>query len=112
MASESIQAEGAPLETPVSSPESTTETPVEQTTESATDADKKDSDKAESGDGDSDETKKEKILIGAVAESKDLYAKYDKDGNRSWSEDLPDGLEEAAENEDNMKYAVIVRKSK
>jgi hypothetical protein len=110
MASESTQTEGAPLETLVSSPESVTEKSVEQTTKPATDADEKAGDDTKPGE--SDETKKEKILVGAVAESKDLYAKYDKDGNRSWSEDLHDGLEEAAENEENMKYAIIVRKSR
>jgi hypothetical protein len=110
MASESAPNEGAPLETPVSSIESVTEKSVEETTKPATDADEKAGDDTKPGE--SDETKKEKILVGAVAESKDLYAKYDKDGNRSWSEDLPDGLEEAAENEENMKYAIIVRKKK
>lgn len=51
------------------------------------------------------------IKVGMLVETKDLYAKYDENGDRSWSENLPDGLEEAAENETTKKYAIIVRKS-
>ncbi|KAH7309048.1 P-loop containing nucleoside triphosphate hydrolase protein [Stachybotrys elegans] len=54
----------------------------------------------------------EKIFVGIVAESKELYAKFDKDRNRSWSHSPPDGLEEAAENEKTLKYAILVRKAK
>lgn len=60
--------------------------------------------------GDSEEEKKEKQMVGLVAESKDLYAKLDQHGNRSWTEKKPDDLEEAAENEETEKYAIIVRK--
>ncbi|KAL3957200.1 hypothetical protein ACCO45_007778 [Purpureocillium lilacinum] len=62
--------------------------------------------------GDSEEEKKEKQMVGLVAESKDLYAKLDQHGNRSWTEKKPDDLEEAAENEETEKYAIIVRKQK
>ncbi|UNI18572.1 hypothetical protein JDV02_004832 [Purpureocillium takamizusanense] len=53
-----------------------------------------------------------KQMVGLVAQSKDLYAKFDKHGNRSWTEKKPDDLEEAAENEETEKYAIIVRKQK
>ncbi|KAF4992130.1 hypothetical protein FDECE_13801 [Fusarium decemcellulare] len=59
-----------------------------------------------------DEEKKEKVIVGSLAESKDLYAKYDENGNRSWTDKYPDDLEEAAENEETQKYAVIIRKKK
>lgn len=60
----------------------------------------------------SEETKEaEKIATGALAETKDLYAKYDAEGNRSWTAEHPDNVEEAAENAETLKYAVIVRKS-
>lgn len=101
-------------ETPVTPIESG---PVSETTESdkkdeekSDSKDEKSEDKDEKSEDKSEET--EKILIGAVSEVKELYAKYDKDGNRSWSEDLPDDLVEAAENEKSLKYAVLVRKSK
>ncbi|KAM4066598.1 ATPase family associated with various cellular activities (AAA) domain-containing protein [Hirsutella rhossiliensis] len=72
-------------------------------------------DKSESSD-EADEEKKEKKkkkqVVGIVPESKDLYAKFDKHGNRSWTEKKPDDFEEAAENEETEKYAVIVRKHK
>ncbi|KJZ74495.1 hypothetical protein HIM_06091 [Hirsutella minnesotensis 3608] len=59
-----------------------------------------------------DESGTGKTLVGALAESKDLYAKYDDQGNRSWTEKKPDDFEEAAENEETEKYAIIVRKIK
>ncbi|KAI6762754.1 hypothetical protein HG530_008734 [Fusarium avenaceum] len=68
--------------------------------------------KADDAKSDSEEEKKEKVMVGSLAETKDLYAKYDKNGDRSWSDKLPDDLEEAAENEETQKYAVIVRKKK
>lgn len=51
-------------------------------------------------------------MIGLMTDSKDLYAKYDSNGDRSWTDKYPDDLEEAAENEETQKYAVIIRKSK
>ncbi|CAF3585041.1 hypothetical protein FGSG_05940 [Fusarium graminearum PH-1] len=59
-----------------------------------------------------EEEKKEKIIVGLLTESKDLYAKFDKNGSRSWTDKYPDDLEEAAENEETQKYAVIIRKVK
>ncbi|XWW97916.1 hypothetical protein V2A60_005912 [Cordyceps javanica] len=56
--------------------------------------------------------KTEKIMVGMVADTKDLFAKFDADGNRSWSDKPPTDLEEAAENETTQKYAIIVRKKK
>lgn len=94
----------------VSRPESDTETKEEKPSESMTeskDAGGKDKEEDEK----EDEEKKEKIMIGSVTESKDLYAKYDENGDRSWSETPPNGLEEAAENEKTQQYAVLVRKS-
>ncbi|KAF5021755.1 hypothetical protein F66182_6205 [Fusarium sp. NRRL 66182] len=58
------------------------------------------------------EETKEKVMVGLLTESKDLYAKYDKNGDRSWTDKLPDDFEEAAENEETQKYAVIIRKKK
>ncbi|KAG9252262.1 P-loop containing nucleoside triphosphate hydrolase protein [Emericellopsis atlantica] len=60
-----------------------------------------------------DEKKKEdKVLVGTIADSIDLYAKYDENGDRSWSSSPPDGVEEAAENEETAKYAILARKKK
>ena len=56
--------------------------------------------------------KGEDVDPGMLAESKNLYAKWDSDGNRSWTEKIPEDVEEAAENEQTRKYAVIVRKKK
>ncbi|KAI9158899.1 LOW QUALITY PROTEIN: 26S protease regulatory subunit [Paramyrothecium foliicola] len=50
--------------------------------------------------------------FGSVSDSKELYAKIDKDGNQSWTSKLPDDVDEAAENEETKKFAVIVRKKK
>lgn len=93
----------------VSRPESDTdakeEKPSQSTSESQDDGNK------EKKDGEEKEEGKEKIMIGSVTDSKDLYAKYDENGDRSWSETPPHGLEEAAENEKTQQYAVLVRKS-
>ncbi|KAM3447880.1 hypothetical protein MY3296_008296 [Beauveria thailandica] len=59
-----------------------------------------------------DSSTPEKIIIGMVADTKDLFAKFDADGNRSWSDKPPTDLEEAPENETTQKYAIIVRKKK
>lgn len=64
------------------------------------------SDKAEG------DEKKEVHLKGMVSDSKTLFAKYDKQGNRSWSDRKPDDFEEAAEGEETEKFAIIVRKRK
>ncbi|KAM3439698.1 hypothetical protein NHJ13734_003579 [Beauveria thailandica] len=59
-----------------------------------------------------DSSTPEKIIIGMVADTKDLFAKFDAHGNRSWSDKPPTDLEEAPENETTQKYAIIVRKKK
>ncbi len=64
------------------------------------------------GEANGKEASAEKVLVGVLAESKDFYAKYDERGNRSWSEKKPEDFEEAAENGETEKYALIVRKSK
>ncbi|OAQ97799.1 hypothetical protein LLEC1_02557 [Akanthomyces lecanii] len=48
---------------------------------------------------DDDASTTEKIIIGMVADTKDVFAKFDADGNRSWSDKPPTDLEEAPENE-------------
>ncbi|KAF4967255.1 hypothetical protein FSARC_5167 [Fusarium sarcochroum] len=86
--------------------ENTSETKAEETKTEETP-------KTEEADNtESDEEKKEKVMVGLLTDSKDLYAKYDKNGDRSWSDKYPDDLEEAAENEETQKYAVIIRKKK
>lgn len=84
---------------------------AEPASEANSESDKKDTEEEKPAEENKEE-EKEKILVGAVSEIKELYAKYDKDGNRSWSEEVPDDLVEAAENEKSLKYAVLVRKSK
>ncbi|KPM35845.1 hypothetical protein AK830_g10721 [Neonectria ditissima] len=61
---------------------------------------------------DDEDKKKDKVIVGLVTDSKDLYAKYDQNGDRSWTDKYPDDLEEAAENEETQKYAIIIRKIK
>ncbi|PHH88416.1 hypothetical protein CDD83_7544 [Cordyceps sp. RAO-2017] len=58
------------------------------------------------------EESKKKHVVGLISDSKDLYAKFDERGNRSWTEKKPDDFEEAAENEETEKFAVVVRKQK
>jgi hypothetical protein len=86
---------GSDIASETSQPQEATETSKETSED-----DKKDSTPAEP-----------QLPFGSVAESKDLYAKIDKDGNQSWVSELPDDVDEAAENEETKKYAVIVRKS-
>lgn len=57
---------------------------------------------------DKKETKKK--LVGFIPESKELYARFDLHGNRSWTDKKPDDFEDAVENEETEQYAVIVRK--
>lgn len=53
-----------------------------------------------------------KVKVGMVCDRKNLYQKWDRYQRFTWSEEYPDGLEEAAENEQTMKYAILVRNSK
>jgi hypothetical protein len=72
-----------------------------------------DSDEEDDEEGEDEaEDSKEKIIVGLIADIKNLYQKYDKHGCLVWTDQYPDDLEEAAENEETLKYAVIVRYSK
>ena len=46
--------------------------------------------------------------VGMECELKNLYQKEDERGRTSWSDKLPDNLEEAAENEMTARYAILV----
>ncbi|KAM0434029.1 hypothetical protein ACHAPT_003973 [Fusarium lateritium] len=95
--------------------EKTQETKTEETKSESTEdksEEKKDEEKKDDDKEEEDEEKKEKVIIGLVADTKDLYAKYDEHGDRSWTDKYPTDLEEAAENEETQKYAVIIRKKK
>lgn len=69
--------------------------------------------KREDGDegGDGDEEEKDPVVVGMLCGSKDLYQKIDEWNNISWTTKYPDGLEEAAEEEDTARYALLVRNS-
>ncbi|KAI5924098.1 P-loop containing nucleoside triphosphate hydrolase protein [Camillea tinctor] len=67
--------------------------------------------KAKAEDGDADE-KKEKVMMGMICGKKDLYEKIDKHNKATWSAEPPEDLEEAAENEETEKYALLVRNKK
>jgi hypothetical protein len=58
------------------------------------------------------DAKKEEPPLGSVTDTVELYAKIDQDGNQSWTSTIPEDVEEAAENEETKKFAVIVRKRK
>jgi hypothetical protein len=62
-------------------------------------------DNSSSDEGDDDK----KILVGSVAEHKNLYEKRDKHDRITWTEKVPEDLEEAGENDETLKFAVIVR---
>ncbi|KAI1488658.1 P-loop containing nucleoside triphosphate hydrolase protein [Biscogniauxia mediterranea] len=64
---------------------------------------------AEDGDADG---KKEKVMIGMVCGKKDLYEKIDRHNKSTWSAEPPADLEEAAENEETEKYALLIRNKK
>ena len=87
-------------------------TKADEKKDDAKSEEKKDGDDKKDGEEKKEEEKKEPILVGMTAESKNLYAKYDSEQNRTWSEEAPKDVEEAAENEETQKYAVIVRKKK
>jgi hypothetical protein len=63
-------------------------------------------------DEDEDDEDGPKVMIGMVCDRKNLYQKWDKHNRYTWSEEYPDDLEEAAENEQTIKYAILVRNSK
>ncbi|ORY71659.1 P-loop containing nucleoside triphosphate hydrolase protein [Pseudomassariella vexata] len=70
---------------------------------------KKDTDSDSDSDSESDDKQKDKIIVGMVADRKDLYQVIDKYNQPKWTERCPEDLEEAAENEETLKYAVLVR---
>jgi hypothetical protein len=87
---------------------------AENIQEKCHDADEK---KASDPSSDNDRTesanhKGEKIMVGMVCEKKDLYQKIDKHNKATWTDVVPDDLDEAAENEETEKYAFLIRNSK
>ncbi|OAA57294.1 ATPase, AAA-type, core [Cordyceps fumosorosea ARSEF 2679] len=92
--------------------ENAVDTPVTDASQKADNDSKEVDSDNDSKEGDGDSKAAEKIIIGMVAETKDVFAKFDADGNRSWSDKPPSDLEEAPENETTKKYAIIVRKKK
>ncbi|KAI0124181.1 hypothetical protein BJ170DRAFT_712188 [Xylariales sp. AK1849] len=74
----------------------------------AGDSESKDEDSSDtgtSGYGD----KKEKFTVGMVTDRKDLYQVMDRYNRLTWTERCPEHLEEVAEHEEILKYAVLVR---
>ncbi|EAQ89459.1 hypothetical protein CHGG_06078 [Chaetomium globosum CBS 148.51] len=62
---------------------------------------------------DGEEKDKPKIIVGSVGEAKNIYkGSSDDDGNWTWVDKYPDDVEEAAENEETAKFAVVVRNQK
>lgn len=61
------------------------------------------------GKGDGSKGEEGKILIGQVAGVEKLYQKLDEHEKISWSDKYPEDLEEAAENDRTLKYAIIAR---
>ncbi|KAK3298739.1 P-loop containing nucleoside triphosphate hydrolase protein [Chaetomium fimeti] len=62
---------------------------------------------------DSEEKDKPKVVVGSVGEAKNIYkGASDDDGNWTWVDKYPDDVEEAAENEETAKFAVVVRNQK
>lgn len=86
----------------------------EKKDEKSTDDDKTE-DKKEGEDAakDGEEKDKPKIIVGSVGEAKNIYkGASDDDGNWTWVDKYPDDVEEAAENEETAKFAVVVRNQK
>lgn len=91
--------------------ESTPKTEDNAKDESAQEATKTVKEDGDEG-GDGDEEEKDAVVVGMLCGSKDLYQKVDEWNNISWTTKYPDGLEEAAEDEDTARYALLVRNSK
>ncbi|KAI8952755.1 P-loop containing nucleoside triphosphate hydrolase protein [Xylaria longipes] len=53
-----------------------------------------------------------KVTVGMICRKKDLYQKIDKYNNPTWTAKTLDDLEEAAEDEESAKYALLVRNKK
>ncbi|KAK3991238.1 mitochondrial sorting [Cladorrhinum sp. PSN332] len=72
----------------------------------------KDGEEAKDKDKDKEDDKP-KVPLGSVSEPKNIYkGAADDDGNWTWVDKYPDDVEEAAENEETAKYAVVVRNQK
>ncbi|KAI0534603.1 P-loop containing nucleoside triphosphate hydrolase protein [Xylaria digitata] len=54
----------------------------------------------------------DKVTVGMICDKKDLYQKIDRRNKVTWTDELPDDLEEAAEDEETEKYALLVRNKK
>ncbi|KAK4244639.1 mitochondrial sorting [Corynascus novoguineensis] len=77
------------------------------------DAGRKDGDDDNDKNSDDDEEEKPKVIVGSVSEAKNIYkGTSDEDGNWTWVDKYPDDVEEAAENEETAKFAVLVRNQK
>ncbi|KAL2160976.1 hypothetical protein VTH06DRAFT_8688 [Thermothelomyces fergusii] len=75
--------------------------------------DKKEDGEKEGDGAGGDEDKEKKVIVGSVSEAKNIYkGPTDSDGNWTWVDKYPDGVEEAAENEETAKFAVVVRNQK
>lgn len=72
----------------------------------------KENDDDDDNDDQSDEEDEEAVVVGMVCGTKDLYQKVDEWNNVSWTTKYPDGLEEAAEDADTAKFALLVRNSR
>lgn len=80
--------------------------------DAADDCNGENKDSCSDSESDSDDEEAKKIVVGMVAERKDLYQKMDKYNRATWTEQYPDDLEEAAENDETLKFAVLVRNKK
>lgn len=52
------------------------------------------------------------VTVGMICGKKDLYQKMDEQNNPSWTYEIPDEFEQAAENEETSEFALLVRNSK
>ncbi|KAI3324918.1 P-loop containing nucleoside triphosphate hydrolase protein [Xylariaceae sp. AK1471] len=80
---------------------------IVEKTQAKSDDEKKGSDQTESA-----EKKTEKVSVGMVCEKKDLYQIIDRYNKATWTNEIPDDLVEAAENEETEKYALLIRNKK
>ena len=89
-------------------------TPNTDTTEKGTvekDADKKDTDNKEAEKKVEADPRLKDATIGSISDIKDLYqGPEDAQGRAQWLDKYPEDAEEAAENEETEKYALIARK--
>ncbi|CAJ2507614.1 Uu.00g088000.m01.CDS01 [Anthostomella pinea] len=62
--------------------------------------------------GSEDDEKKDKVMVGMICDKKGLYEKIDQHNKATWTDKYPEDLEEAAENEETEKYALLIRNKK